>query len=458
MTKTSHFSALLGLLALGTATLHAGDTELPLVNPGFEKGLEGWTLTGNGADNIFKASPEAAMLGKGGLRVAGEPAGKVFLSSTPLPVTPGKSYTVSIWGGNGGTVEKRGAAIDAKMIFKGSGGEELKPAMAKIRKWPGANINGGDQAGNIILAAAAPTGATTLSLVFSTLGSPVGPVDIDDIQITELTDEPPPPYNPADGHPVPPSDPARVKMLEDEVAANPYKGKTPPKIVLKVDDFVPSHGGVHPRWIKLADFCKDRKIKINYGIIANGMNSDCAEFVKWTKAQHDAGRIEFWNHGFDHGQTKDTGKIVSEFDGQTYEYQKDHMTKANQLAREKLGFPFVAFGAPFNATDANTVKVLSEDPDIKVWMYGDTRNTAGKTVLERIYTVNIENPTLIPNYAAFLEGYVHNRGSAYFVMQGHPAGWGGDRWDQFVKIVDFLTAQKAEFVFASDLIPGAGKK
>src|SRR5262249_48257568 len=100
----------------------------------------------------------------------------------------------------------------------------------------------------------------------------------------------------------------------------------------------------------------------------------------------------------------------------------------------------------FNATDANTVKVLAEDPDIKVWMYGDPKNPAGKVVLAR-NAVNIETPTFIPNYAAFLEAYVHNRKGEYFVMQGHPTHWDDDRWNQFVKIVDFLIAQKADFVF-----------
>lgn len=126
------------------------------------------------------------------------------------------------------------------------------------------------------------------------------------------------------------------------------------------------------------------------------------------------------------------------------------MTDANTLAKEKLGFAFVSFCAPFNGIDANTAKVLSEDPDIKVWMYGDPRNTGGKKVLERSAAVGIENPTMSPNYSAFLEGYAHSRGAEYFVLQGHPASWNDEGWNQFAKIVDFLISQKAEFVFPSE--------
>ncbi len=45
-----------------------------------------------------------------------------------------------------------------------------------------------------------------------------------------------------------------------------------------------------------------------------------------------------------------------------------------------------------------------------MWMYGDPRNPAGKKVLIRSGAVTLETPTLIPNYAAFIEGYAHNRG------------------------------------------------
>jgi len=78
-------------------------------------------------------------------------------------------------------------------------------------------------------------------------------------------------------------------------------------------------------------------------------------------------------------------------------------------------------------------------------MYGDVKNPAGKVVLARDST-GIEYPTLLPSYADFLEHYSHNRGGGLHVMQGHPMGWGDDRWEQFVKVVDFLIAQKAVFM------------
>ncbi len=444
------------LLFVGSSA--CAETLLPLKNGNFEEGLTHWTPDKVG-DEVAQVLPEAALLGSSGLRIQNNATTRFSLLSESVDVTPGKTYTVSFWSGHGENSSSQGT-VDIKMLFKGPGGEELPPAMASIRKWPGINVQGGKFITNSIMAAAAPEGATTLTIRLSGAGKlPIGPVDLDDFQITELSDQPVAKVEKGQANPIPPSDPARIKNLEDEIAANPYRGKSPPKIVLKLDDFTPARGQVHAKWLKVADFAKSRNIKVGFGIIAKKLaEEDCPAFVQWTKDQHAAGRIEFWHHGWDHAERQGDGKRILEFSGESYEHQKQHMSDANKAAREKLGFPLVSFGAPFNATDENTIKVMSEDPDLQVWMYGDPKNPAGKKVLERSYAVSIENPTMIPNYGAFLEGYAHNRGAEYFVMQGHPAAWNDERWDQFVKIVDFLIAQKAEFVFASDFSSSGEKK
>jgi len=431
------------------SSLCAADVPRPLANGSFESGLAGWTATA--PDKAIQVLPEAALLGSKGLRIEAPEATRLSLDSEALEVQPGKTYTATFWAATASGAKAAPGAVDVKMIFKGSDGKELPAAMASIRKWPAVSVKGGLFPSNPLLAAAAPEGAATLTLRLSASGKqPVGPLNFDDFQVTQLSGEPPAKIEAGQANPIPPSDPARLKALEEEIAANPYRGKSPPKIVLKLDDFGAAHGKVHDKWLKVAEFAKARNIKVTFGIVGKRMEEECPEFVQWTKDQHAAGRIEFWHHGWDHAERTADGKRIMEFSGESYEHQKQHMTDVNKLAKEKLGFAFVSFGAPFNGTDANTAKVLSEDSDIKVWMYGDPENTGGKKVLERSHAVSIESPTMIPNYGAFLEGYAHSRGSEYFVMQGHPAAWNDERWDQFVKIVDFLISQKAEFVFASD--------
>lgn len=432
----------------------ATDIPIPLENPGFESGLTGWTSEPADLSDILGEIPEAALLGDKGLRVKSTEPIRFTLTSTAMPVKPGKTYTVTFWGGKGGAApeDERREGVGVKMQFQDDRGAYVKEEMAKIRKWPGVQVKGDTYANPYILAAAAPEGATTLTLVINSSGkAAIRPVDIDDFQVKELSDEPPPPILPGQGHPIPPFDPARVKSLEDEVAANPTRGGNPPRIVLKLDDFGVAKGdGVHPRWMRVADFCREKGIKVTFGIIATRMTQDAPKFAAWTKEQHAAGRIEFWCHGWDHAERKEGDKRIMEFSGEPLEHQRQHLVDANKLALEKLGFEYVSFGAPFNATDENTVPALAAVPSIRVWMYGPSGVEADNIVILERSAVSIESPSMIPNYADFLEGYAHNRGADYFVMQGHPAAWGEDRWEQFVKIVDFLIARKANFVFASD--------
>lgn len=97
-------------------------------------------------------------------------------------------------------------------------------------------------------------------------------------------------------------------------------------------------------------------------------------------------------------------------------------------------------------------------PEIKVWLYGDPKNPAGKVVLERVGAVNIENPTFVPSLEKFVDGYNRNPARPYFVIQGHPQQWDDARFAEFVKIVDFLVSQKATFILASEYTPPGSAK
>lgn len=417
-----------------------------LRNGSFEEALEGWNVQGSDPA-VAQVLPEAASLGNKGLRVQSTPGSPGFkITSAPMTVTPGKTYCVEFWSGGGDPKGENGVSV--RMTFKDAAGQPLKPAMAAIRKWPGIQVGGGIFFNSNLLAAAAPEGAASLSLEITPPDKKTSSaVDLDDFCVTEYNDSPDTPEAlAAKAHKAPPSDTPQIRALLEEIQRNPHRGKTPPKIVLKLDDLKPVRGKVHEKWIKVADFAKERNIKTAFGIIAQGLEEDCPAFVQWVKDANAGGQIEFWNHGYDHLGDEQ----IKEFCGQSLEYQKDHLARCSQLARTKLGFPMVSFGAPFNATDKATLQALSEDQDIRVWMYGNSKTTAGKTVLKR-NDVTIETPTFIPNFAGFIEAYAHNRGANYFVMQGHPTHWDNDRFEQFRMIVDFLIAQKAVFVLPREL-------
>jgi peptidoglycan/xylan/chitin deacetylase (PgdA/CDA1 family) len=181
--------------------------------------------------------------------------------------------------------------------------------------------------------------------------------------------------------------------------------------------------------------------------------------VSWIKGLHDSGAIEFWFHGWDHGAHDAGGQMLCEFDGRPYEEQKARFERSQKLAMEKLGFAFETFGPPGGGKsgqgfDANTCRVMQDDPHMKAWLYNRPIDEPGKAlaaqgkvaVLDRVWAVNLESAVGVPDFNRFVAGYAANADRAYFVLQGHPAAWAGGRFDEFVRIIDFLQAQKAVFM------------
>jgi peptidoglycan/xylan/chitin deacetylase (PgdA/CDA1 family) len=223
---------------------------------------------------------------------------------------------------------------------------------------------------------------------------------------------------------------------------------SPTYIILKVDDLK----GLSPRWQKLIDFITERQIKIAIGIICNSLDKDNPDYFDWIKKIQQTGLVEFWFHGYDHQMWKENGKDVREFQGSSYELQKDHFVRSKKLAQEKLGITFHTFGSPFNATDANTNRVLAEDPDFNVFLYASkqlARDLPDMLLIERT-ALNIEGP-IKPNSQKVREDWAKLAGTQdCFVLQGHPGSWDDESFAEFVKLVDFLAEQKVIFTTPID--------
>ena len=84
-------------------------------------------------------------------------------------------------------------------------------------------------------------------------------------------------------------------------AADAPSAKTPPRIIIKVDDFgVGKSKTVTAQWQRFADFIKERKIKANIGFICNSLEPDRPEFFRWVKDLQGTGLVEFWLHAYEH--------------------------------------------------------------------------------------------------------------------------------------------------------------
>lgn len=412
----------------------------PIPNPGFENGTEGWEIK----DTMSKPAPEAAYSGSLGLRVtdADKTAGS-SAQSAKFPVTPGQELRLTFWARSNDTC----AAV--YFFFGDAQGRLIKdPAQRAGAGSPVVGVSQTDgQWHSYTLKAKAPEAAQTVAAWIHTFGAATGVADFDDFALEGIAE------NAAAIHPTP----TAAKPTPAAPVSLPARAK-PPIVVIKVDDLKPINGQVHGLWKQLTSFLEQRNIKAGIGIIAEGLESAPDEYCNWIKQQQASGRIEFWFHGWDHATHTVDGKTYNEFNNRPVEEQARRFAQSQKSAREKLGFPFHTFGPPGGVSngifDANTVRVMAEDPDMTVWLYsqpldaqGKTLQAAGKvTILDRVWAVNIEGKVGVPDYDKFVAGYAQNPDRDYFVLQGHPMHWAAERFQNFVKIIDFLTAQGAIFM------------
>lgn len=423
------------LLCLGLAGLAAA-APLPFPNAGFEEGLTGWTLQPKDAP-VAQVCAAAASLGTQGLRVADADQVPVWTLTGPAAaVTPGRRYAISCWARSRGAKE----GLSVKMLFQDAAGKRLAPGRVE-RFWDGAPVREPAGFDRIVLQALAPEGAATLAAQILSYSAPGAAADLDDFLLEEVEN----------GQLAPPP----VAALLADLQARPTRGnQPPPKIVLKLDDLRPRKGQLHPRWQKIADFLRERKLKGSFGMICDCLEQDPGPFAKVVQDWQAEGLIEIWFHGYDHGSYEEAGKKLYEFQGAPPERQREHFARSSQLAREKLGLTLRTFGAPEGRTDAETRKLFNADPELRVWLSAGGPGpelAPGKVALGRLWCACIENPLFTPNSTAIIEGYAHNRDRDYFVLQGHPASWDDKRFAEFVKLVDFLIGQKCEFVTPAEM-------
>jgi len=242
---------------------------------------------------------------------------------------------------------------------------------------------------------------------------------------------------PPDAPPPPP--PVTLSPLSEADRARPRR------VVLKLDDIMARS---YRRYDRVIRFLEEKDIVAGFGVIVSSIESAPPGYVDWLKrnARENGGRIEFWNHGWDHamdGKTK-----INEFKGSGLAHQRENLARSQDVFLEKTGLAMCAIGTAGNSWDADTSTALSERPDVLVWLYGNPKDDAGKIVLRR--TFNLEYAVGRISFEKFAEGYVKHRLDDYAVIQGHPNMWNDASFAAFKKIVDQLLADGWMFVTPHD--------
>ena len=227
-----------------------------------------------------------------------------------------------------------------------------------------------------------------------------------------------------------------------------------PVVIFKLDDLTAGAAteltAFSAPWNRLFDYSATKPLVISVGIIGNSLETPYSIYTTSIRQIHDAGRVEFWNHGYLH--VRDDPPGTYEFKGTTYAYQLSNFQTTQTLARERLGFPFTTFGSPFNANDAVTRQVLETDPDMQTSFFGTAAfgPTDSRLLNLDLPWLNIEVSTgNLLDYNTFVTNYSAKRNQPYLVLQGHPSGWDATEFDTFKSFVDYLIADGVTFMTPS---------
>lgn len=251
----------------------------------------------------------------------------------------------------------------------------------------------------------------------------------------------------------------KLVLLSLAALVIPVSAETKRIAIIKADDVT----SVNPKWERFFKLAAEHGVPVSAGIIAVSFEKQDEKYDEWLKKWEASGKVEFWNHGWDHKQWTEEGQKKSEFGGSGLEHQSEHLTKAQNAAKEALGKPFNTFGSGFNAMDADTAKALNGIPELKmVFCYPGAKPT--KDMKDKILlpmTLRGENDgTGKPNFTKFKEEYEKKKADPSLTLaaiQFHPAAFSEEGFKDFSSIVDFLKAEGWTFMLPGEYAKTLGK-
>lgn len=216
-------------------------------------------------------------------------------------------------------------------------------------------------------------------------------------------------------------------------------------VVLKLDDVIDD---VSERWQRVSDYLEGKKIKAGFGVIGYSLAKDNPEYFKWITDRAERGYIEFWNHGY-YNRTK--GDTIGEFEG-TYEQQLRALQLTDSLAQAKLGLTFSVWGPHWTKTNKDTDRALTQIPNIQM-VLGSPKNPTHFKGFVLPSNLDMEYPVHNPDFEEFKKAYQGKwKNLEYFYLQGHPNSWDDTRWNNFVKIIEFLESENVRFITPSEFL------
>jgi len=203
-----------------------------------------------------------------------------------------------------------------------------------------------------------------------------------------------------------------------------------PAVTMKADDL---RTPIHRRFYRYFDQMAARGLPASGGLIceslldAGGADVECLSRV-------DPALIELYHHGYDHSY----GEGWSEFFGTGLDFQLERLLTGADLARTALGVELRAFGAPFNATDDDTVAALELAPAFEVIFYQPY--VEGRLTYPRDLDVEIEAGRMF-DLDEFRNHYATFEQNDILALQCHPTACDEENFAKLMTLVDFLAGE-----------------
>ncbi len=237
-------------------------------------------------------------------------------------------------------------------------------------------------------------------------------------------------------------------------------------VVFKMDDLGTSWWR---EWKILTDLVKAENVKAGLGIFAASLLEGDAAYDAWIAGLLADGRFELWFHGFTGAGPH--GEPGREHQGAPYDFQKASFERGRQALLTRCDVIMRTYAEHWYGGDATTVRVVSEDPWLRVWMAWESEHLASAAAsipadLRVLGSLPVAMECPDPknwtpgyvNFSEFRKEYSGHEQDPYLVLQGHPWSWTEtstksdrtgavlDRWAEFRKIVRFLKDRDAEFL------------
>lgn len=210
-------------------------------------------------------------------------------------------------------------------------------------------------------------------------------------------------------------------------------------VIIKADDYwISTNQLYNDGWNNFINYIETNSLKASIGLIGNAILSMGQNTLSDKTSMLQRGNIEFFDHGYDHGNgTNPDGSSWWEFWNTPQLQQQDHLTRFINLAKSKLNLNLRAFGAPGNSFDQSTSSLLNALPEFKIFYYLNAPPINSNKLLLKITSLEHN----VPNFISTYDGT-----PPYIVYQVHPYTWDQTALNEFKQIIDILNSKNVRFM------------